>query len=205
MLLCAALCTLVGMNDMAAPSVSLEGKSLWLAQSLPVTSWQVLRAKLRMHLLLTAVPAALCGICVAVVSPAGAAQTALALVVAALFTVLSALLCLFLGLKMPNLHWTSEITPIKQGGAVALALLGGVVYAALLAAGFFLIGWRIGYMAFMAAFAVVTLAACAAAPLAQDEGLHRVCKSVKKVPCGYVHKKFAVCARHSVPRRLYRA
>ena len=158
-LLCAALCTLVGMNDMAAPSVSLEGKSLWLAQSLPVTSWQV-RAKLRMHLLLTAVPAALCGICVAVVSPAGAAQTALALVVAALFTVLSALLCLFLGLKMPNLHWTSEITPIKQGGAVALALLGGVVYAALLAAGFFLIGWRIGYMAFMAAFAVVTLAAC---------------------------------------------
>lgn len=104
--------------------------------------------------------AALCGICVAVVSPAGAAQTALALVVAALFTVLSALLCLFLGLKMPNLHWTSEITPIKQGGAVALALLSGVVYAALLAAGFFLIGWRIGYMAFMAAFAVVTLAAC---------------------------------------------
>ena len=159
-LLCAALCTLVGMNDMAAPSVSLEGKSLWLAQSLPVTSWQVLRAKLRMHLLLTAVPAALCGICVAVVSPAGAAQTALALVVAALFTVLSALLCLFLGLKMPNLHWTSEITPIKQGGAVALALLSGVVYAALLAAGFFLIGWRMGYMAFMAAFAVVTLAAC---------------------------------------------
>ena len=150
-LLCAALCTLVGMNDMAAPSVSLEGKSLWLAQSLPVTS---------LHLLLTAIPAALCGICVAVVSPAGAAQTALALVVAALFTVLSALLCLFLGLKMPNLHWTSEITPIKQGGAVALALLGGVVYAALLAAGFFLIGWRIGYMAFMAAFAVVTLAAC---------------------------------------------
>ena len=154
------LCGVASMNDMTAPSVSLEGKSLWLAQSLPVTSWQVLRAKLRMHLLLTVVPAALCGICVAVVSPAGAAQTALALVVAALFTVLSALLCLFLGLKMPNLHWTSEITPIKQGGAVALALLGGVVYAALLAAGFFLIGWRIGYMAFMAAFAVVTLAAC---------------------------------------------
>ena len=76
------------------------------------------------------------------------------------FTVLSALLNLFLGLKMPNLHWVSETTPIKQGGAVALALLGGVVYAALLAAGFFLIGWRIGYMAFMAAFAVVTLAGC---------------------------------------------
>ena len=40
------------MNDMTAPSVSLEGKSLWLMQSLPVTPWQVLRAKLTMQLLL---------------------------------------------------------------------------------------------------------------------------------------------------------
>lgn len=57
-LLSAALCLLASMNDMAAPSVSLEGRQLWLAQSLPVTPWQVLRAKLDMQLLLTGVPAA---------------------------------------------------------------------------------------------------------------------------------------------------
>lgn len=107
MLLCAALCTLVGMNDMAAPSVSLEGKSLWLAQSLPVTSWQVLRAKLRMHLLLTAVPAALCGICMAVVSPAGAAQTAPGLVVAG--TVYGAV-----GPPMPVLRPENAQSPLDQ-------------------------------------------------------------------------------------------
>ena len=66
-LLCAAVCALISMNDMAAPSVSLEGKSLWLAQSLPVTAWQVLRAKLRMHLLLTAVPGAVLGVCLVAV------------------------------------------------------------------------------------------------------------------------------------------
>ena len=159
-LLCAVVCLLVSMNDMAAPSVSLEGKSLWLAQSLPVTAWQVIRAKLRMHLLLTGIPVALCCVCIAIACPFTVAQTALVLAVTVLFTVFSALLCLFLGLKMPNLHWTSEITPIKQGGAVALAMLSGMVYAALLAGGFFLIGWRMGYMAFMAAFAAVTLAAC---------------------------------------------
>ena len=43
---------------MAAPSVSLEGKSLWLLQSLPVTPWQVLRAKLSVQLLLTSAPGA---------------------------------------------------------------------------------------------------------------------------------------------------
>lgn len=45
-LLCTGVCAIASMNDMATPSVSLEGKSLWLAQSLPVKPWQVLRAKL---------------------------------------------------------------------------------------------------------------------------------------------------------------
>ena len=35
-LLCVLLCGLASMNLMTAPSVSLEGKSLWLMQSLPV-------------------------------------------------------------------------------------------------------------------------------------------------------------------------
>lgn len=158
-LLCAAFCAIIGMNEMAAPSVSLEGKSLWLAQSLPVTAWQVLRAKLRMHLLLTVVPAAVLAVCIILVCPFPVAQTVLILAVAAVFLVLSALLNLFLGLKMPNLHWTSEITPVKQSGAVALALLGGFVYAALLAGLYFLLGWRIGFVAYMGAFLIVTLAA----------------------------------------------
>lgn len=34
-LLCTGVCAIASMNDMATPSVSLEGKSLWLAQSLP--------------------------------------------------------------------------------------------------------------------------------------------------------------------------
>ena len=161
-LLAAAACMLVSMNDMAAPSVSLEGQSLWLAQSLPVTAWQVLRAKLRMHLLLSGLPAALLFVCLAIVCPFPAAQTALLLAVAALFTVLSALLNLFFGLKMPILHWTSEITPIKQGGAVAFALFSGWIYAALLAGGFLLVGWRIGFAVYMSAFAGATLAGCAA-------------------------------------------
>ena len=32
---------------------------------------------------------------------------------------------LVLNLKMPNLHWTSEIIPLKQSAPVTIALLGG--------------------------------------------------------------------------------
>ena len=147
------------MNDMAAPSVSLEGKSLWLAQSLPVTAWQVLRAKLRMHLLLTAVPGAVLGVCLVAVCDFPAVQMAAVLALAAVFLVFSALLNLFLGLKMPNLHWTSEITPIKQSGAVAISLLGGWAYAAAMAVLYFLVGRHMGFAAYMAAFLALTLAA----------------------------------------------
>ena len=41
------------------------------------------------------------------------------------YVLLMASFGLFVGLKMPNLHWTNEITPIKQGGAVMLALFTG--------------------------------------------------------------------------------
>ena len=101
-LLSAALCLLASMNDMAAPSVSLEGRQLWLAQSLPVTPWQVLRAKLEMQLLLTGVPVLFCALCAVIVLPGGAAEMALAVIAALLYTLLSALAALALGLKMPR-------------------------------------------------------------------------------------------------------
>ena len=156
-LLCAAVCALISMNDMAAPSVSLEGKSLWLAQSLPVKPWQVLRAKLAVHLTLTGVPAAICYVLLAFAHPFTAAELLLGAVLIAGYVLLMASFGLFVGLKMPNLHWTNEITPIKQGGAVMLALFSGFAYAALIVVGYLLLGSKIGLTAYLAAFAALTL------------------------------------------------
>ena len=160
-LLSAALCLLASMNDMAAPSVSLEGRQLWLAQSLPVTPWQVLRAKLDMQLLLTGVPLLFCALCAVIVLPGGAAEMALAVVVALLYTLLSALAALALGLKLPNLTWTNEITPIKQGGSVMLALFVNWFYAIALGGLYFLCGRYLSAAAYLALTAAVTAAVCA--------------------------------------------
>ena len=157
LLLIAAVCLLASMNDMAAPSVSLEGKSLWLAQSLPVKPWQVLRAKLAVHLTLTGVPAAVCYVLLAFAHPFSAAELLLGAVLIAGYVLLMASFGLFVGLKMPNLHWTNEITPIKQGGAVMLALFSGFAYVALIVVGYLLLGSKIGLTAYLAAFAALTL------------------------------------------------
>ena len=160
-LLCAAVCLLASMNDMAAPSVSLEGRQLWLAQSLPVTPWQVLHAKLDTQLLLTGVPMLFCALCAVITLPGGAAEMALAVVVALLYTLLSALAALALGLRLPNLTWTNETTPIKQSGCVMLALFANWFYAIALGGLYFLCGRYLSAAAYLALAAAITAVVCA--------------------------------------------
>ncbi len=149
------LCLLAGSNDISTPSVSLEGKSLWIAQSLPIAPWQALRAKLRLHLLVTEVPLVVCAACVAAVSGAALPEIVMMVVTPMVYVVLSAAFGLFMGLKRPNLNWTSEVAPIKQGLAVFLSMFGGWLVAAALGFLYYALMARVGAVAFLLAAAVL--------------------------------------------------
>lgn len=162
LLLCAALCVLASMNIMAAPSISLEGRTIWLVQSLPVTPWQVLRAKMTLQLLLTGVPLAFCAACLPFTRPYSAPELLATVFVLLAYGLFSALYALFLGVVTANLTWTNEMTPIKQNMGVLFAMFGGFAYSALLCAGFLLLGgWKLGFASYMALFGAATLALCA--------------------------------------------
>ena len=114
------------LNPISAPSISLEGHSIWILRSLPVDTKRVLTVKQLMHLILC-LPLALIAtamLCALIDAPA------LAYVTNLLFTVFSGLfisaLGLTLGLKKPNLDWTNEAVPVKQGMAVAITLFAGM-------------------------------------------------------------------------------
>ncbi len=160
-LLCTAVCMLVSMVDVAAPSVSLEGKSLWLLQSLPVRPWQALRAKLRAQLLLGGVPAALCAICAAVVMTGSLPERLLSVAAALLFTLFMALLSLAAGTRWANTTWTTELTPIKQSASVMLALFGGWIASIALGGVYLFVGFRLGAAAYLG-LACAVLAALSA-------------------------------------------
>lgn len=128
----AAICMIMTMNDMTAPSVSLEGKHIWLVQVLPVSGWQVLFAKMKMHLLLTLIPVMILTVCVELILKPSAVFMIIIPVMVILFVVFLSGLGLIANLKFPNLGWTSEIVPIKQGMSVMIALMGSwVIIAAL--------------------------------------------------------------------------
>ena len=159
-LLCTGVCAIASMNDMATPSVSLEGKSLWLAQSLPVKPWQVLRAKLKVQLALTALPALVPLACMAFILPVTAALP-LVFAETLAYIAFSACLGLTLGVARANLTWTSELMPIKQSLAVTIALFGGWLYAIVFAGLYLWQGWKLGAAAYLAIAAAVTLAVTA--------------------------------------------
>ena len=148
-LLCTMLCTLSSMIDMAVPSVSLEGRSIWIPQSLPVEPRTVLRAKVSVQLILSVIPILFASLCAAAAADASPAVRLLMCAMSLAYTVFSAAYGMFIGLKMPLLNWTNELAPIKQGGAVTIVIFSSWGYSVAFAGLYLLAGYRIGPAAYL--------------------------------------------------------
>lgn len=161
-ILCAVVCAMVSLIDITAPSVSLEGKSIWIAQSLPVAPWRVLRAKIALQVVLTVIPTIICEIILAFIYPFTPLELIFFIIMPLLYMVLSAQFGLFLGIKMANLNWVNEITPIKQSTCVFIALFSCLGYALMLLWGYtiftFLFNVNISFVVYMIMFVSLTVA-----------------------------------------------
>ena len=135
----AIVCLMTCLNIITAPSVSLEGSSIWQIQSLPVRAAEVLRAKLEVHWLLTLPPALLAAAALCFVLRIPLAEALPICVTVALFVMLLAAAGLALNLRMPNLHWTEESVAVKQGLPVIITIFGGGGFVLVLAAIYFLL------------------------------------------------------------------
>lgn len=137
---CAAVSFLASMNLASASSISLEGDALLLLRSLPVSGWQILWGKLRLHLWVTAPAALLCGLSADWVLDPPFMAAVLLPVIPAAFVLLSGELGLLYNLRFPYLDWSTETAAVKQSPAVALAMFSGWGLIAALAGLYFLIG-----------------------------------------------------------------
>lgn len=124
------ICMILSINAVSTPSVSLEGKNLWILRSLPVSGEQVLNAKLNLHVLLNILPAVIAafalGICIH-------ADMYIILAIEAFvvaFVWYSGSVGLMIGLLHPNFHWTTEAMPIKQSTNVLMSMVAGWFTAA---------------------------------------------------------------------------
>lgn len=134
-----ALSFLASMDIITAPSVSLEGKTLWILRSMPVSAQQVLAAKLKLHELLCAIPTLFLSVAAAVTLRTDALGWAALVLIPQLFVLLSGAFGLMMNLLLPKLDWTSEAVAVKQSASVLVTMLGLMAYTIIVCVGLFLL------------------------------------------------------------------
>jgi len=114
------------MTCTAAPSVSLEGKNLWLLRSMPVATETILSAKMLLNVLVAGVPGVLTGMILNFSLPMSIPDRIAAILLPAVLACFTAVFGLWCNLKWPRLDWINAATVVKQGGSVIAAILGGM-------------------------------------------------------------------------------
>ena len=111
------------MNMLTASSVSMEGKQYWIARSLPIPTWNILRAKINLHLVFSLLPMLILWAvsCIVLHIPLPAAL--LTMLFDGLFVLFSACLGLKTNLRHPNLNWTNPTAAVKENFSSMLAML----------------------------------------------------------------------------------
>ncbi|MBQ1451578.1 MAG: hypothetical protein IIZ22_02815, partial [Clostridia bacterium] len=121
----AAVFLMASMVTITAPSISLEGRNIWILKYMPIEPRDVFESKNRLQyavglpgtFLLTA---ALCyAFKLDIMTSAFACLTALA------YMLFITSFGLMLNLLMPNLEWKDETVPIKQSLPVMIIMFGG--------------------------------------------------------------------------------
>lgn len=155
-----AVILLISMNNFSAPSVSLEGKSIWVLQSMPVDGKTIFTAKAKFHIYMNIIPVVFAAAALGIVFSSDVLTTVMMVAVCAAYCIFSAVLGLTLNMKMPNLTWTNEAVPVKQSAAVGICIFGGWAVAVLFSGGAYLLT-ALDLRIYMLIFTVILLAVSA--------------------------------------------
>jgi len=120
----ALVCLVLSMNQITTPSVSLEGKNIWVLQSMPVDTWEILKAKQKLHIMLNAPVAVISSVILGIAFEFNPIIILVMMLFSLVSVVFTAAFGLLLNLLKPNLTWTNEVVPIKQGISVMIGLFG---------------------------------------------------------------------------------
>ncbi len=131
----AAVCLILSVNAILPVSVSMEGKTLWQLQSLPLDPWEILHAKVSMSVQLNLYPAIFFVLVCGTVLRFNWWETALICVAVWFFIWAFSDFGLFLNLKNPNFSWTNVASVTKQSMPVVISMFSGWGFCILLGFG----------------------------------------------------------------------
>lgn len=167
LLLCSMLSFMISTCCISTPSVSLEGKNLWILKSLPLSPGEILRAKLGFHCILTVPVFCVTGLILALVCGCTAPDILLVMLVPCLLDITNGLVGLLCGLKWARFDWINAAYPCKQSVAVLVSMFGTMGIP-------LVFGLLYGFLLFDILSPTLFLLLCAVVLTAADLALYRV-------------------------------
>lgn len=138
-LLVVILCLINVLNVISAPSVSLEGESLWLPKSLPLSGRTILLSKALAHCVVCIPTTLLAAIVMNVQYDMSAAYRIYSLVTPLCMIGFMALLGVVLNLKYPNFTFVNVTAAVKQSISVLIAMIIPAIVLGILTAVFLVV------------------------------------------------------------------
>ncbi len=122
------ICYISMMSPITAPSISIEGKTLWILRCLPVSARAVLSAKLRLHLLLCTPPTLLLCAAAGLAIKPDALGWAVLFLLPLLMMLLIGSFGLMMNLLLPKFDWINETVAVKQSTAALVTIFAPMLY-----------------------------------------------------------------------------
>ncbi len=108
-------------------SISLEGKKLWILQTLPLKISDIFKAKLYMSLLVDLIPALLSLVLVQIALEVSPLYILIGIIYLFLVALFGGLFGLCINLRFPKLDWDREIIVIKQSASSMITVFSGLI------------------------------------------------------------------------------
>lgn len=125
--LCFAAIFMIGMIYFTSATISIEGKTIWILRSLPVTTKDILKTKLKLHIYATAPVAAALWLAINICLYQGIGYALYTLAILMVYVLLTAGIGLFENLRHPVLDWQDEVVAVKSGVSVLFTMLLNMV------------------------------------------------------------------------------
>ena len=138
----AALVVSLALSIMSTTSaaISLEGRNVWLLQSLPVTTQTILHAKSAVDLTIKLPCIVLSALLFTIGLKLNIWSFCTFLAVPLVYSLFASQVGLLMDIRKPNYTWTNEAQVVKQGLSVLFSMLVGMISVALPALALFLLG-----------------------------------------------------------------
>lgn len=134
-----AIAVTVNIYNTTCVSLSLEGRNLWVVQSLPITKRTLLKGKMLFNILLVMPVSLLCSI-IYIFSLHISLVLALEYLLFSIISVLfSTVFGMCINVHFPNFTWQNEVEVVKQGASSMIGVFGGIISYLLLGIATFLL------------------------------------------------------------------